>query len=160
MFVYNVCLCFGMRISQGSLENWGDISHRECSDAYPAYWAADSSLFVARSPSHTLSHSPGNNPFSHSPHPTCASVCKEDGTGEGKKMAQGKIARRLASARLNAVRCGSGKTPFSHHALITFLRRTGLDIVRDIRDRLAKGDPEDDDLDVGLIGRLSMDLDI
>ena len=32
-----------------------------------------------------------------------------------KKMAQGKIARRLAFARLNAVRCGGGMTPFSHH---------------------------------------------
>ena len=37
-----------------------------------------------------------------------------------KKMAQGKIARRLAFARLNAVRCGGGMTPFSHH---TALRR-------------------------------------
>ena len=27
MFVYNVCLCFGMRISRGSLENWGDSCH-------------------------------------------------------------------------------------------------------------------------------------
>ena len=27
MFVYNVCLCFGMKISRGSLENWGDSCH-------------------------------------------------------------------------------------------------------------------------------------
>ena len=44
------------------------------------------------------------------------SVCKEDGVGEDKEDAQGKIARRLAFARLNAVRCGGGMTPFSHHS--------------------------------------------
>ena len=44
-------------------------------------------------------------------------MCKEDGAGKGK-MAQGKIARRLASTRLNAVRCGGGMTPFSHHNVL------------------------------------------
>ena len=46
------------------------------------------------------------------------SVCKEDDADEGKKMAQGKIARRLASARLNAFRCDGGKTPFSHYNVV------------------------------------------
>ena len=46
------------------------------------------------------------------------SVCKEDGAGKGKKMAQGKIVHRLAFARLNAVRCGGGMTPFSHHTAL------------------------------------------
>ena len=45
-------------------------------------------------------------------------------------------------------------------ALTTFLRRTGLGFIRDVRDRLAKDDPEVDDLDVGPIGRLSLDIDI
>ena len=45
-------------------------------------------------------------------------------------------------------------------ALTTFLRRTGLGFIRDVRDRLAKDDPEVDDLDVGPIGRISLDIDI
>ena len=44
-------------------------------------------------------------------------------------------------------------------ALTTFLRRTGLGFVRDVRNRLAKDGPELYDLDVGPIGRLSLDLD-
>ena len=51
----------------------------------------------------------------------CTKVCvKKMAQVKIKKMAQGKIARRLAFARLNAVRCGGGMTPFSHH---TALRR-------------------------------------
>ena len=45
-------------------------------------------------------------------------------------------------------------------ALTTFLRRTSLGFIRDVRDRLAKDDPEVGDLDVGPIGRLSLDIDI
>ena len=42
-------------------------------------------------------------------------VCVKMAQVKIKKMAQGKIARRLAFARLHAVRCGGGMTPFSHH---------------------------------------------
>ena len=54
------------------------------------------------------------------------SVCKEDGAGKGKKMAQGKIACRPAFARLNAIRCGGGMTPFSHHnsSQATYVKHT------------------------------------
>ena len=45
-------------------------------------------------------------------------------------------------------------------ALTTFLRRTGLGFIKDVCDRLAKDDPEVDDLDIGPIGRLSLDIDI
>ena len=46
----------------------------------------------------------------------CTKACvKKMAQVKIKKMAQGKIARRLAFARLNAVRCGGGMTPFSHH---------------------------------------------
>jgi hypothetical protein len=45
-------------------------------------------------------------------------------------------------------------------ALTTFLRRTGLGFIKDVRDRLAKDDPEVDDLDVGPIGHLSLNIDI
>ena len=43
-------------------------------------------------------------------------------------------------------------------ALITFLRRTGLGFVKGVHDRLATDDAEVDDLDVGPIGSLSLDL--
>ena len=44
-------------------------------------------------------------------------------------------------------------------ALTSFLRRTGLGFVRDVRNRLAKDDSEVDNLNAGPIGRLSLDLD-
>ena len=44
-------------------------------------------------------------------------------------------------------------------ALITFLKRTGPEFVRGMYDGLATDDSEADDLDVGPIGSLSLDLD-
>ena len=46
----------------------------------------------------------------------CVKSACEDGAGMRRKMAQVKLACRLASARLNAVRCGGGMTRFSHHS--------------------------------------------
>ena len=43
---------------------------------------------------------------------------------------------------------------------ISFLRRTGLGFVKETSDGCATDDPETDDLDVGPIGHLSLDLDI
>ena len=45
-------------------------------------------------------------------------------------------------------------------ALISFLRRTGLGFVKETSDGCATENPETDDLDVGPIGHLSLDLDI
>ena len=43
--------------------------------------------------------------------------------------------------------------------LIQFLRRTGLGFVRFVKDKLATDESEIDDIDVGPIGGLALDLD-
>ena len=43
--------------------------------------------------------------------------------------------------------------------LIQFLRRTGLGFVRFVKDKLATDESEIDDIDVGSIGGLALDLD-